>query len=828
MNTLSQDGRHSLIELPEIESYSTTELEQAAHAWPAIQRYLEILKKSGQSPSDQLRLKRHRFWLNSALATYFDKASAEDVCLYWSRCADQLIAEAWSLSGLESAGYCALALGKLGAEELNLSSDVDLILVRSDSSSLDLKGFRKFQELLADWTEFGYCLRLDFTLRPGGRSSAAVSSLSEFEYHYGYHGEMWERLAYVRMRGLLGPTNLLESLKSFSIKFSFRKHLDYTLLDDLKALRSKIRQERLESRTNSFHLKLGEGGIRELELFVHALQVIHGGRNRDLQTRSTTQALKKIKALNLLPKEECEFLHEAYWYLRTLENKLHAFEDQQNYVVDLKDLHPALPSNYPQRLFEVTEKVKTIATSLFGDLPSDAGFSSGIDEQQEWLRSKGFSKTSINETWPELLSATALSRRSEQDEQARMIFLRGFIEKLSEARLDQDLGLSLLLDFVKSIRAKASFFTLLNRETEFRDTLALLFSMSPYLGSVLASRPELIDEFVLQKQAAPPTDLNSLLDELAERRLLAELIAANQFLTKRNLSALNTNLTKNADEICLLLLNSLKSEYGASDLNLLPMGKWGGRELGLRSDLDFLFVCPNPPTATDHKIAKRFLSRITEPHRGGCIYSVDVRLRPSGNAGPILVTQNDLRDYIQNTAAAWERQAYLRSRPLTPLNFHPAEVATQRGLSSFDKTALTSIRGQLFVPSNLHELDLKLNFGGLADIEFTTQIALLERKEFSLDPSTSSMIQYLESRDPRWSEIGPDLRGAYQELREIEQLFQLTTSLSGSKMRVKSDEFKRLALVLNQDPASLEALVRKIFAKAVTALGRVQVLDHQA
>lgn len=808
MNTSNHAGRQPLNELPQLADYTPGEI-QAAESWPIVRLYRQLIERPPQDLSDQLRLERHTLWLRCALATFHDRASAKDVCYFWSLTAEKLIAKAWNSTEFAQKDYALLALGKLGARELNLSSDVDLIIVRADNAPHDLKSLREFQSLLSDTTHFGYALRTDLTLRPGGRASAALPSISEFIHHYGYHGEMWERLAYVRMRTLQGPDALVKEISSFMTKFSYRKHLDYTLIDELKGLRAKIRRENFESRPGVFNLKLGQGGIRELELFTHALQVLHGGRNRVLQTHSTSEALQRLNELELLPSDECDFLDKAYWYLRTLENKLHAMEDQQTYLVHLSGNHPALPAGFSEELKKTTRKVASIADSFFGADTLAPELPSSPESQSLWLKELGFSDESIATTWPELLTATALSRRSEADERARLGFLHGIVVKLATIGLDRDLGLSLLLDFVKAVRAKASFFTLLNRESRVRDELAMLFSISPYLGTILASRPELIDEFIFRKKAEPSEDFNLLLDELADRRLLAELIAANRFLADRDLKTMTANLSENADQICSILLERLKKDIGSEELGLVTLGKWGGRELGLRSDLDFIFITKAEPSAEDQKAAKRFLSRITEPHKGGSIYSVDMRLRPSGSAGPILVSEDNLHLYLREKAAAWERQAYLRARSLTPLGTEPALTAARRGLSPEDLDELRSIRSQLFVHLHApHTLDLKLSIGGLADVEFTAQISLLMRREFSLDPSTHGMIQYLESIDPTWAKVGPKIREGYEYLRRIEQLFQLTTSESGSKLKTKSNEFVRLARVLDSSAVDLEERVR--------------------
>ena len=865
-----------MTEIKHVSAYSGQEIEEAANSWPSIGRYLKLLQQPALTAHDKIRKKRHGLWLRAALATFELKnateqingsepnlasanslpathsiqsfSSAREICAFWSNAADQLIHEAWHLSGLSEQNLCLLALGKLGAGELNLSSDVDLIVVRADQQDPDLKSLRFFQSLLADLTSYGYALRVDFNLRPGGSASPAIPSLSEFENYYGYQGEMWERLAYVRMRilespkrseGVTSELSLDSALRIFTRKYSYRKHLDYTLLEDLKALRGKIRLEKAERRPNSYHLKLGAGGIRELELFVHALQVLHGGRNISLQTASTTNALRTISELKLLPSAECEFLESAYWQLRRFENEIQAYEDQQTYLIDMKQPSAALEIGFESELLGTTARVAEIATSLFGEIEITEELPDSIAEQQEWLKAHRFSESSCQNTWPDLLSATALSSKSERDEAARRTFLNTFVVQLAESRIDRDLGLSLLLDFVKATRAKASFFTLLNREPRVLSNLVQLFSSSPYLGSILASRPELIDEFIYQKQASVSSDMNQLLEELAERRLLAELISANHFLSDHDLAKLSSNLSENADAITNALLKQLIAEFGPSEIGLLAMGKWGGRELGLKSDLDFIFITPQEPAPADHKIAKRFLSRITESHRGGAIYSVDIRLRPSGSSGPILVSHKSLKEYLETKAVAWERQAYLRARPLCALSFSPAKICAIRKLSEIDVKELAEIRAKLFTPLARpaqttdstplsapkldQKLDLKLSYGGLADIEFTAQIACLALGEFSLDPATTAMIQYLESRDENWKNVGPGIRECYRRLRENEQLFQLTTSQSGSSMRVASDEFRRLALLQNMTAPELQKLLCQTLGEALYALEKVRL-----
>jgi glutamate-ammonia-ligase adenylyltransferase len=826
-NIQSQCGHLTLIELPELNAYSTEELTAAGSNWPAIQRYLGIISQAAKTPADHLRLKRQHSWLRCALSTYFHRNTAEEITLFWSRKSEEFTTEAWQLSESSRWPVAVFALGKLGAEELNLSSDIDLILVRADGAEVPPKPFRDFQNLLSEYSGFGFVLRVDLNLRPGGRASAILPSVSEFENHYGYQGEMWERLAWVRGRALAGPDEITNPVLGFARKFSYRKHLDYTVLEDLKVLRAKIRSEHFNFSPDEFHLKLGVGGIRDIELFIHSLQVIHGGRQISLQTHSTSQALKKIRELKLLPEADCDFLLETYWYLRDLENRLQATEDQQNYILQFKNFARLQSRTTLEELKERTQKAAEIVSSLLGSkkIPT-AEIPASLEAQQEWLTQMGFRKVSIEEIWPQLIAATALSKKSSRDEAARQHFLFSFVEKLHSIGRDRDLGLALLLDFVKAGRAKASLFTLLNREPRLIEDLSWLFSSSPYLGNILASRPELLDSFIYRAQQDPSKDLGTLLEELTERRLLVELISANRFLSDRDLTALCLNISSSADKICKLLLEAVKQDLDipSSQVSLLALGKWGGSELGLRSDLDFVFISPTDPTSDEQKLARRFLMRLTEQHKGGSIYAVDMRLRPSGNAGPILVSAIQLKSYLQNEAAAWERQAYLKARSLSKLDFHPAEVAASRGLSASDQVELSSIRKQLFKESSPGAIDLKMDFGGLADLEFTAQQALLAKSQFSLDPSTLGMIECLKAQDENWAQSGDRFFEIYRFLRLIEQFHQLAGAQSGTQLRPKSETFQRLAMVAGIPATELEAKLRAGFKDARELIAQLNPL----
>jgi len=759
---------------------------------PALAHYGRLL----QTPEiDPLHARRHRHWCECAMATFFQRAATATVCEYWSQCADEIVQEAWTQTGLSECEAVLFALGKHGAMELNLSSDIDLMIVAEPSHALDVeKRLRKFQQLLHSPTEFGFCFRLDFDLRPGGKLGPLITSPSQFQDYYWSQGETWERLALVRLRAVAGSKVLEKQILDLARRFSFRKFLDFTLLEDLKAMRAQVHQKGFQRQDHELHIKLEVGGIRDIELFVHSLLVMNGGKMPVLQTRSTEEALNRLGSAGILPAHEVALLKESYWYYRHLENSLQALEDRQTHALTdraLKALGLDERGVIEARMKQVDATVSTLLGKV--DL-AQVHLPQTESAQHAWLEELGFSPEVIQQAWGQLMSATALSHKNDRDERARQEFLFAFVSAIAKHKaLDRDLGLRIMVDFVRAMRAKATFFSMLLRSPRLIEDLSRLFCLSPYLGSILASRPELMDHFILQVDEDWAPDMEKLLQQMSERKLLTELWSANQFLNDRKLEGLFSRITATADEICLQLLSQLKHEYPDSLVKIIALGKWGGEELGLRSDLDFIFVTPSTPKESDFKVARRFISRLTDPLKGGNLYEVDLRLRPSGQSGMLLIPEDGLHSYWRESAKAWERQAYSRARPLG-LKLDKS-ILIERGLSADELAELKVIRGKLLKAKNESEVDIKYVPGGLLDIEFVAQTALLAHKVHSAPASTLGMIEQLQANVPAWKNAGR-LKEIYLELRTFEQMLQLSSTYKiGSAKRGQADFVKACALL---------------------------------
>lgn len=742
--------------------------------------------------------------MKCTLATYFQTASSEDVCSYWSAVAAELLRKAWRESGLENCDAVLFALGKQGASELNLSSDIDLLIIAEGKELQSVeKGLRRFQQLLNQPGDFGFCFRLDFDLRPGGKLGPLITTPSQFQDYYWSQGETWERLALVRLGPIAGSKALEQQISDLARRFSFRKFLDYTLLDDLKALRSQVHQKGFDRRENELHLKLEVGGIRDIELFVHSLLVLNGGKIPELQTRSTTRALQLLKEKNLLPAAEADLLLETYWFYRHVENTVQSFEDRQTHSLTGKTPPiPSLPS-IPQVKARM-KAVDKIVSSLLGKvdlesvrLPADE------PAQKAWLRELGFSENAIASSWDQLMKATALSHKNDRDERARRELLFTFVTELARnTALDRDLGLSLLVDFVRATRAKATFFSMLLRTPRLIQDLARIFCLSPYLGTIVASKPELLDHFILKLDEAWAIDQETLLEQMSERKLLTELWAANQFLSDKDLGSMFTRITQTADSICTELLSNLQREFPEANIDIIALGKWAGGELGLRSDLDFIFITPAAPNESDFKVARRFISRLTDPSKGGSLYDIDLRLRPSGQSGPLLVATDKLFEYWRDMAKPWERQAYLRARAIRPGLILKKDLLLSKSLSAEDLNELKDIRCKLLRKPGPEVIDIKYAPGGLLDIEFVTQTAILTEKIMTPATSTFAMIEALIEKLPAWKTSGAEIKRNYLKLREFEQVLQLSSAHRTGEAKKQMPAFTKAAALLGMSADS--------------------------
>lgn len=804
---------------PPLSSYTSEQIEEARQFSSVFSNFEQISQSSSADLSDQIRILRQQRWLECTLAELFQTTSTKDICAYWSQTADEILRAVCDSLVSDNVGKIALfAYGKLGSSELNLSSDIDLVFISEDGAEIPSSFVRRFQNLMQEITPKGFCFRTDFDLRPGGRMGPLVPTKEQFEDYYGNYGEAWERLAFVRLRPIWGHEDVQKSVMTFVSKFTFRKHLDYTLLSDLKTLRQKIHSQYSHRTTSEqIDLKLGLGGIRDLELFIHALQVVHGGKSLDLRQKKTSDAFDRLQQAQIIPTEDIDFLRSHYWKLRHLENLVQAEMDQQTHLLrqdfQLLKEKPALFGE----LHSTMQKCDQIVSTLLGKVDLKTKTIPGTEiEQTEWLQGLGYSTEVIENAWKPLFNQTVLSRQKERDESFRQRFLYLFIEELAHFPESRNRSLYLLQEFIKATRAKATFYSLFLNQESLIPQIARIFATSPYLAGLLCSRPELIDSFVYKthSEAQNTSDPSQILEALGEKKLLSELINGSEFLNDLNLGQLTRRISEMADNVTSELLRSIDSQ---GQLRLLPLGKWGGQELGLRSDLDFIFLTEHDASEENIRTARRFFNRLTETHqRGGSLYSIDLRLKPAGKGGLVVTSQSQLLDYLAGKAEAWERQAYLRARPADiELRKKIVAACLHRKLTTADLQELARIRKELQKNSqtNDEKWDLKYGVGGLVDIEFAAQIAFLNQGLIPTSASTSKQLQQLG-----WNE----LEKCYDFMRLTEQLQQAVSIMSTSTLEISSESFKFISSLLHLKE---EELVHRLTSSLQMSTNLLKRLD---
>lgn len=770
--------------------------EELHHFFPVTRVYRDRLKLAGDGEklnlAAQLRVQKTADFLQVVADTHFKTRSAAEIHLNWSmttetRLQTALMAVAEEFGQKVDPQWAVFAYGKLGSFELNLSSDVDLVWIRTSGISDNNRGAQSLRALLDDKTEWGFAHRLDFDLRAGGRLGPLVSGIDEWTDYFSNYGEAWERLAFVRFRPIWGSRTIIGQAKAAAAKFTYRRYLDFSLMESFKELRQKIHEQNwTRSKDGQIDLKLGLGGIRDLELFVHTLQVVYGGKSPAVRLTSTSGALFELQKIGALTAADAEFLEDHYWKLRQLENLVQAREDRQTHILVEAEWRDYLPAIDFQQLRERLHHCQEIVTGFLGPVDRNRrSLPESEEDRHQWLINLGATEDLIEHVWKPLLENEVFSRQKDRDDRWRKVFLYQAVEKAGQLNLNLNSLLPRLSEFVAKIRAKATLYHLLAHRPELIGHLVRLMSQSDYLGQILINRPELLDSFIYQQrpEIGENLDWEQMHQIWRDQKLLSELRAGLQFLESQDLAAVIQQQTSAADAICQEILRSLKREF-RSDLEILALGKWGAGELGLGSDLDFIFISSRPPEAVDHQVARRFLTRLTQ---APALYPVDMRLKPFGNSGVLVTTWKDLTEYLLQEAPVWQRQVYLRARNLqfTTVDSRCLKLYADLAIKGLTLSELHELEGirQNLIAQNFGKNFIKFGSGGLVEIELALQTAILWHHIPVYSPSTHAHFEALLESQPLWNKSGTELWRNYQALRKISQLERVATDAQSSQMQ---------------------------------------------
>ncbi len=739
----------------------------------------------------RLRLVRNRrqFWI--VWRHLLGLAPLEETVAALSLMADQLInaalavVERWERarhgaptgeSSTEPQRLFVLALGKLGGRELNLSSDIDLIFGYGEpgqtasgrsNQKFFLRVGQRLIEALHKVTADGFVFRVDMRLRPYGKSGALVMHSGAMEAYYEAVGRNWERFALIKARACAGDLAAGNALLDAIRPFVYRRYLDFGAIEAMREMKAI----RMHDRRYADDVKLGAGGIRDAEFAVQAQQLVRGGQQPALQQPSLLKALAEIERLGVFNADEAAQLGDAYRFLRHSEHSIQAEGDRQGHrlpATDLSRLRLALSlgySNYDAYLAALAghranvealfDRVLRVGATEFdvdlwalrGDPLSlaRAGFGDGVLASQTLL---------------ELAAAQARPSVAEESRQRLEELMPPLLHRLSLTPDAQEV-LKRIVPILRTVLRRSAYLVLLREHPEVLERLLGLVGASQWLTDRIQQRPMLLNLLLEGTPVQLALDQRALTDALGQRlagnqgeeAVLEELrafkerhvfrVATAETLGVLPLMHVSDYLTHLAEAV---LEHSLRWAWdqcaaqraGPIDGDRRPFivvgyGKLGGVELGPGSDLDLVFLHDLPLSESRfvHRLAQKLLHCLTVPTYLGPLYEIDMRLRPSGNAGTLVASLCAFDAYQRNRAWVWEHQALVRARAVAgdaELAQRFEEVRVNLLRQRRDRKALQGeilkMRQRMAAHQGKDE-DLKGGFGGIVDIEFMVQYLVL-------------------------------------------------------------------------------------------------------
>ncbi len=746
----------------------------------------------------------------------------------------------------ENSGLILLAMGKLGARELNYSSDVDLIVLydeekapyrgKRDIGSFFVRLTREIIALLEERTPDGYVFRTDLRLRPDPGSTPAALGTAAAVCYYESFAQNWERAAFIKARAVAGDKEAGNAFLKEIRPFIWRRSSDFYVLQQIHDIKkSSGMRGGGELRLPGHNIKLGEGGIREIEFFTQLQQLLWGGRDARLRLRGTLNALGALEKAGWVAASDRDALGKAYVFLRTVEHRLQMTDDEQTQTLpktpeelerlsvfcgfpSWKDLEEALKSRL--------ETVRQAYDGLFaGEEASadDEGLSfSGADipvGTAERLRQMGFRRLDfIGDSVRGWLSGRYRALRSDKARALLQELLPAVFKALSRTE-NADAAFARFDDFLKGLPSGVQIFSLFQSRPALLDLLAEIMSAAPPLAAGLARRPELFDAVLAPDFFQPLPSEEKLAEEAAETLASADgveqaLDAARRFVREKKFRGgvhFLRGLASGKDTgryladlasavlqaLCPIVREDFEKRYGrmpASSFSLVLMGKAGSGEMSFLSDLDILFIYDAPEGAVSEggssslsagvyfaRLAQRMINAVTANTKEGQLWPVDMRLRPSGSAGPAAVSFAAFRRYYAEAAWTWEYMALTKARVAWGEEEKTGQAVTEI-LRSFPgreklRADAAAMRGKIRAEHpGTSVWDLKYAPGGMVDIEFEVQCLQLENaaERPGLLRRSAAAVLDKAAKEGRLSEAARDaLKEAYGFRQELSVLFSL-------------------------------------------------------
>ena len=625
--------------------------------------------------------------------------------------------------------YVALAMGKHGAGELNYSSDIDLIILYDPETAPLTEGVepatffvrmtKRLVTILQDITEDGYGLRVDLRLRPDPRATQVAISMEAAAIYYESMGQNWERAAMIKARPAAGDILLGAKFLQRLQPYIWRKYLDFAAIADVQSLKRQIHAVKGHGTiaVHGHNIKLGRGGIREIEFFVQTQQLIAGGRNPKLRGLRTLETLDALAEAQWITPATADSLKTAYRFMRTIEHRIQMVNDEQAHTLPQdKEAFESLArfsgfassqefANELRRTFEVVQGHYSALFESAGELGTDTGslvFTGGEDDPEtiETLARMGFKQASeISATirgWHFGRYSATRSGKSKELLTELMPQLLAALARSGEA----DLAFLAFDKFIAGLPAGVQLFSMLKANPNLLDLIATILGTAPRLAEQLSARPRVLDavldpgffgalprpdEVKIMISAVIPE--TSPLDEVVDRvRIIGreQMFRVGVHVLSETVSAVEAGSAFSS--IAELLLQRL---HGAVQRDMeakhgpvaggrscvIAMGKMGGHEMTAASDLDLMLVYENelgleysggekPLNVNQYftRVTQRLITSITAPTSEGVLFDVDMRLRPSGSKGPVATSLASFRAYQRTSAWTWEKLALTRAR----------------------------------------------------------------------------------------------------------------------------------------------------------------------
>jgi glutamate-ammonia-ligase adenylyltransferase len=774
-------------------------------------------------------------------------------------------------------GFVVLALGKLGGVELNYSSDVDLNFVYDERTALegvdgrileDPAEIERFFTQVAErmvhfitaFTEKGQLYRLDTRLRPEGSSGRLVYSLQATVDYYYSMGRAWERQALIRLRPVAGDFDLAGRLRRQLEAFIFPQTLsaeDIAEIRDLKLQMERLAEDRGPSES---HIKIGRGGIRDVEYIVQYLQLIHAAHLPELKVANTFQALEALDARGILKPEEADVLRRGYRFLRRVEHRIQMAHFRQTHRLpedprELKRLalglgfknvetfrgrlkrHSASIRRVYRLLFEEPTRTRHDSRELPAllDLPAELSLKEGASI----LSSFGFQDPQRAFHRLRSLSIEGEGRISMSAQKSKEAFSRIVGKLLREVSLqpDPDRALANFEQCVRTLGARSIFYQLLEESDRVLKLFVELCERSSLVVETLRAYPDVFDELVDALLTGYTFNRKSLLAQVEQlqregkdlereifkfKYLHLLLIAIRDLERINNLMTTLLNISELAEAIFQALWRRTLEEaeaklgswpQGAPPYVVLGLGKLGGQEMSYKSDLDIVLLYRSGGSTTKdiacqeyfERASQWFLQRAGRADSLGPLLRVDLRLRPLGSHNSLAISVDAWKQYFQSeNAATWERQAFLRARPVAGDPALADEVLAFRGEMLLggsagpgsEASALSDIWAmRKKIEAHAGAGDLKRGEGGIVDVEFAVQALQLchgRRLPEILTPNTAAAIPKLMKAGLLDPAQGSELLSAYQFLRSMETRISLVGEAGQSLSTMAPEELQLL------------------------------------